>query len=208
MMYYHRVTGQKQVRVSGHKCSVPSRAEGIIDDKRFLVKKAFVKGATGEATAGTEAVRIVRFCCAHARCWNRAVCYGIMAALTLMKNASRQSSRPARAAAWFLALLCLWMATVGLAHHTDLLRVGASSSAQTVLGDAGAVSPQGDLCAACQWTQTVQSGAVSVPLLAVSLDALPAPALTAVDILLPRLPRPSSPRAPPSRLPKHVSLSA
>lgn len=127
-----------------------------------------------------------------------------MAALTLMKTASTVSNRAARAAAWFLAILCLWMATVGLAHHTDLLRDGGSSSARTMLGHAAALDAPDDLCAACQWAQTVQTGGSSLCVLSVPPVNPPSPSFTAPSALLSGPSRPSSPRAPPvSLLPKH-----
>lgn len=125
-----------------------------------------------------------------------------MALHLTMKRHVRQSSRSSRAAL-LLAFLCFWMATVGLAHHTDLLSDGGSSSARTVLGHPLSLISPTDLCAACQWTQMVQPGGIFLPVVAVSLDGRPAQALTAFDVLLPSALCSSSPRAPPlSPLPK------
>jgi hypothetical protein len=132
-----------------------------------------------------------------------------MAALTPMKRDAREYNRPRRAAAFLLAFLCLWMATIGLSHHTDLLFDQGSSSPQTVISHSVAFDDSDDLCAACQWTQMVQPGSVLFPVLVVTLVTLPQAALTAADVPFRRVSRPSSPRAPPaSLLPKHSYFAA
>ncbi|MDQ2688087.1 MAG: hypothetical protein M3Y28_09500 [Armatimonadota bacterium] len=130
-------------------------------------------------------------------------------ALILMKIMSHAFSRPRRAAAFLLAFLCFWMATVGLAHHTDLLVDHGSSSSRTVLSHFTAFAAADDLCAACQWTQTVQPSGFSVCAVPTPRVSLSSPSFAAVSALQARPFRPSSPRAPPvSLLPKLSSLFA
>jgi hypothetical protein len=99
----------------------------------------------------------------------------------------------ARATAWLLILICGWMGTDGVLHHTD---EGASPSAAASLHRATAATPAHS-CAACEWTQGMQAGALLVcrvpsPLFALDLCAAPP-----VRPLLGRVARRSSPRAPP-----------
>lgn len=129
-----------------------------------------------------------------------------MAALTLMPRDARQFSRPRRAAAFLLAFLCFWMATVGLAHHTDLLVDHGSSSPRTVISHSTAFDAGDDLCAACLWTQTVQPGSFSVCAVPTPSVSLPSPSFAAVSALPARPFRPSSPRAPPVSLLPKLSL--
>ncbi|MBV9848894.1 MAG: hypothetical protein JO250_04320, partial [Armatimonadetes bacterium] len=72
------------------------------------------------------------------------------------------SGHPPRVAAWLLALLCLWMGTGGVLHHTDAPQNPASSSPRAAWGQTTPPAPADDGCAACQWTQSVQSGALGI----------------------------------------------
>ena len=63
----------------------------------------------------------------------------------------------ARATAWLLVLICGWMGTDGVLHHTDR---GVPPHAASSLHRATANAPA-DSCAACQWTQGMQTGSVS-----------------------------------------------
>ena len=99
----------------------------------------------------------------------------------------------ARATAWLLILVCGWMGTDGVLHHAD----GGSPSHAASLHRATAVAPT-DTCAACEWTQGMQAGALLVcrvpsPLFALDLCTVPP-----VRPLLGRVARRSSPRAPPA----------
>ena len=103
---------------------------------------------------------------------------------------------PSRAAVWLLAMLCLWMGSGGVLHHTDDLGYAASLAQRTSIGHATPPAPPDD-CAACEWTQGLQTGlaaTISVPL---PLNTL----IADIPAFLPRLlARPSvfrSPRAPP-----------
>lgn len=109
-----------------------------------------------------------------------------------------QSGRPLRGAAAWVAFLCVWMATFGVARHTERFAFGAShqpTSAQEL-----ALAGTSDQCAACEWTQAMQVGgqsaapAVLRPWADCPLIARPADR----PILRPVLSRPS--RAPPAAL--------
>ena len=63
----------------------------------------------------------------------------------------RQLNTVRRLIAGLFALCYLWMATGGVVHHTDDLRVHASASSHVVLSHVGITLPAADLCAACEW---------------------------------------------------------
>ncbi len=99
----------------------------------------------------------------------------------------------ARATAWLLILICGWMGTDGALHHTD----GVSSScAASSLHRLTAAAPA-DNCAACQWTQGMQTGALSVCQVQSPLLTLQPRLQPALRRLARRALRQRSPRAPP-----------
>ncbi|MDQ2800775.1 MAG: hypothetical protein M3Y13_14185 [Armatimonadota bacterium] len=108
----------------------------------------------------------------------------------------------ARATAWLLILVCAWMGTGGVLHHTEEESFGLLGAHSLVLPSAGSIhrttiAAPPDMCAACEWTQGLLGGTVAVyhvqtPLLLlrpISLDLTPAPTR--------RVLRLRSPRAPP-----------
>jgi len=108
-----------------------------------------------------------------------------------------QLPRLSRAVAWPLAALLLWMGTGGVLHHTDAAQDPASSSPRAAWGHATPPAPADDGCAACQWTQSVQSGALGVCPLVLPGGLVAPRACRVPDRLLSRTPRLRSPRAPP-----------
>ena len=112
---------------------------------------------------------------------------------TAMTRSRFQKRLFARATAWLLILICSWMGTDGVLHHTD---GGSPSHAAASLHRPTAAAPA-DTCVACEWTQGMQTGTLSVcqvqsPLFALDLCAAPP-----VRPLLRRALRRRSPRAPP-----------
>lgn len=102
----------------------------------------------------------------------------------------------ARATAWLLILICSWMGTDGVLHHTD---GRPSSRAASSVHHATAAAPP-DTCAACQWTQGMQTGDFQVCQVQSPLFILQPRSVPSVRRLLRRAPRRSSPRAPPAFL--------
>jgi hypothetical protein len=74
-----------------------------------------------------------------------------------MRIARPQLNALRRLVAALFALSYFWMATGGVAHHTDDMRLYASASSRVVLGHAIAALPAEDLCAACEWTSNLTS---------------------------------------------------
>jgi hypothetical protein len=78
-----------------------------------------------------------------------------------MFRCSLQPNKRQRFTAWLLLLVCAWMGTGGVLHHTEddgmarLLHVSASAVHHS------AVVPD-DTCAACEWTQGLQGQPLSV----------------------------------------------
>lgn len=99
----------------------------------------------------------------------------------------------ARATAWLLILICSWMGTDGVLHHTD----GVSfSRAAFSLHRATAAAPS-DACAACRWTQGMQTGTLSVCCIQTPLVVLQPLTAPPIRRLARRVSRRSPPRAPP-----------
>ena len=108
-------------------------------------------------------------------------------------------ARLSRTAAWPIAFLCVWMGTGGVLHHTDEGPDFVSASSRAALGHVTLAAPADD-CAACQWTQGLQSGTFSVCRVVLPLTFAP-PYTRRVSRLSARRPlRLRSPRAPPAIL--------
>lgn len=104
-----------------------------------------------------------------------------------------------RLAALSTALLCLWMGTLGTAYHTDTLRIGGSLSPAACLHHA-LPSPPAHVCAACEWTQGVQSSVLTAFAFAVPLGSI-ANTLSSLTLSIARhAPLRRSSRAPPACL--------
>lgn len=99
----------------------------------------------------------------------------------------------ARATAWLLVLICGWMGTDGVLHHTD---EGAFPHASYSLRHLTAAAPA-DTCAACQWTQGMQTGALLICQVQSPLFVLQPRLQPALRRLARRALRLRSPRAPP-----------
>ena len=99
----------------------------------------------------------------------------------------------ARATAWLLILICSWMGTEGVLHHSD---AGTFPHAASALHRATAAAPA-DTCAACQWTQGMQTGALTVCQVQSPLFSFQPCLQAIVRPLSRRLLRLRSPRAPP-----------
>jgi len=105
-----------------------------------------------------------------------------------------QQNKSRRVTAWLLMLVCAWMGTAGVLHHTETLAVPGHGAAGLHRQTAAALV---DSCAACEWTQGLQGRTLSVSRVQVPLLAVYARLQTAVPRLSTRtLPRRSS-RAPP-----------
>lgn len=102
----------------------------------------------------------------------------------------------ARATAWLLILICGWMGTEGVLRHTD---EGTSPFSASSLHRATVATPA-DSCAACQWTQGMQMGALSVCQVQSPLFVIQPRLQPALRRLARRISRRSSPRAPPVSL--------
>lgn len=106
-----------------------------------------------------------------------------------------------RVTAWLLLLICLWMGSGGVLHHTDvesLVRAGTHSP--NGVHRPTATAPL-DACAACEWTQGLQTGSGSVCQVPPPLDFLSACPDAAPRATLIRAFGSYSPRAPPAFLP-------
>ena len=99
----------------------------------------------------------------------------------------------ARATAWLLILICGWMGTDGVLHHTD---EGSSPRAASGLHRPTAATPA-DACAACEWTQGMQTGFLAVYHVQSPLFVLQPRSQPLLRRLARRATRRSSPRAPP-----------
>jgi len=99
----------------------------------------------------------------------------------------------ARATAWLLILICCWMGTEGVLHHSD---AGAFPHAASSLHRATAAAPA-DTCVACRWTQGMQTGALFVSQVQSPLFILQPCLQTVLRRLTHRALRQRSPRAPP-----------
>lgn len=71
----------------------------------------------------------------------------------------RHSNITRRTAAWLLMLVCVWMGTVGVLHHTETFAVASHGLAGMHRQTAAA---PGDICAACEWTQGLQGRTLAV----------------------------------------------
>ena len=100
----------------------------------------------------------------------------------------------ARATAWLLVLICSWMGTEGVLHHSD---VGTFPHAASTLHRATAAAPT-DTCAACQWTQAMQTGSLTICQVQSPLFSFQPCLQSVAQPLARRVLRLSSPRAPPS----------
>ena len=99
----------------------------------------------------------------------------------------------ARATAWLLILICGWMGTDGVLHHTD---EGAYARAASGLHRPTAAIPA-DSCAACEWTQGMQTGSLAVCHVQSPLFVFRPQTQPLLRRLARRPARRSSPRAPP-----------
>ncbi len=115
----------------------------------------------------------------------------------LMFRCSSQPNNRRRITAWLLLLVCAWMGTGGVLHHTEAegtARVAQTKAASSLHHSAAAPN---DTCAACEWTQGLQGRTLSVcrvPFPLFSLPSRPRPMLPAL-MARPLRSRPS--RAPP-----------
>ena len=74
--------------------------------------------------------------------------------------------------AWFLLLVCFWMGSGGVLHHTEAASSGCvGSHGPSGLHRATAAAPA-DTCAACEWTQGLQGRTLSVLRVSVPLFVL------------------------------------
>jgi hypothetical protein len=98
-----------------------------------------------------------------------------------------------------IAALCLWMGTGGVLHHSDNLAYVASLAAPVGYGHVTPALPADD-CAACEWTQGLQTGPPISYQVALPLDAVPSLVNTALVIWPTSYPFSRSPRGPPNFL--------
>lgn len=113
-----------------------------------------------------------------------------------MRQQTRQPNAFHRVTALCVALLCLWMATGGVLHHVHANRLAPP----TGMG-LGHVLPAATVvasCAACEWTEGVQSGSLTVCRLAAPVVFARSRSIAAVVRPRPRLIRLFSLRAPPA----------
>jgi hypothetical protein len=99
----------------------------------------------------------------------------------------------ARATAWLLILICSWMGTDGVLHHSD---AGAFPHASASVHRAMAAALP-DACAACRWTQGMQTGGLAVCRVQSPLFILQPRLQTVLRRLTRRVLHQRSPRAPP-----------
>jgi len=106
-----------------------------------------------------------------------------------------------RATAWLLLLVCAWMGTGGVLHHTE-----AEGAARPVSQAASHLLPAAlhhlaaapnDTCAACEWTQGLQGRTLAVPHVSFPLFSFTPRLHSALPALLARTPRCRPSRAPP-----------
>ena len=108
-----------------------------------------------------------------------------------------QPDRLRLAVARVLAFLLLWMATGGVLTHSDPLTWGRSASSRTTIRQAAAPASPADVCAACEWTQALQTGS-AVVVQVISPASLPRARTAVAPAPLPtRVPDRPSARAPP-----------
>jgi hypothetical protein len=113
--------------------------------------------------------------------------------MTAMIRSHFQRPRIARATAWFLILLCAWMGTDGVLHHTE----AGLSSHGTSHAHHRTVAAPADNCAACEWTQGMQTGTMAVCRVPLPFFAVIPNVLPLIRRITYPVSRRSSPRAPP-----------
>lgn len=101
-----------------------------------------------------------------------------------------------RFTAWLLLLLCAWMGTGGVLHHTE-----AGGSVKRAHGAVSSLRHQStvpaDMCAACEWTQGLQGRTLSACRVPFVLLPLPTRVRISPISVLARTPRLRPSRAPP-----------
>lgn len=117
-----------------------------------------------------------------------------------MNTLRRQSNRFCRRAAGLLAFLCLWMGTAGLLHHTHEDQIAQSSSPVASLGHRTVAAPAPDMCAACEWTQMLQTSLSAVSPLPQPFARTRPRSVSIAFLCLSQTFVYSSPRAPPAFL--------
>ena len=99
-----------------------------------------------------------------------------------------------------LALICLWISTIGTAHHddNDLATVRSYIVHHSTMQQA-ATDPGPDFCVACAWEQALANGHTPnmPPQVAPRFDVAPAATISASPLHV-RIVTHSSPRAPPA----------
>jgi hypothetical protein len=97
--------------------------------------------------------------------------------------------------AWLLLLVCAWMGTGGVLHHTEEGAAWPSRVSASTVHHA-AVVPD-DICAACEWTQGLQGRTASVCRVEFPLFLLHPRRQSIAALLIDRAPQSGSSRAPP-----------
>lgn len=102
-----------------------------------------------------------------------------------------------RATAWFLLLLCAWMGSGGVLHHTDEGGFAfAGSHSRAGLHHLTSLTPL-DTCAACEWTEGLQGKTLAIYHVQSPLFLLRPRLVALASSPIRRVLRLRSPRAPP-----------
>jgi hypothetical protein len=79
----------------------------------------------------------------------------------MLKNwLRRNSNRLTRAVVMGIAILCLWMATVGVLCHTDDFQLETSTFKTQVIGHGVLLPIAADACTACEWLAGILASVV------------------------------------------------
>ena len=122
--------------------------------------------------------------------------------LPLMLCLLSQPNISRRATAWLLLLVCAWMGTGGVLHHTE-----AEGASRPVSQVASRLLPAAlhhltavphDTCAACEWTQGLLGRTLSFSPISFLLSPLPSRPRPALPALIARATPRRSSRAPPA----------
>ncbi len=113
---------------------------------------------------------------------------------------SRPQLKTRRLTAWLILLVCVWMGTGGVLHHTEAEGTAQAAQMHTAPSLHPMAAVPSDTCAACEWTQGLQGHTLPILALSFALLSLPLCLNPALPAPIARTPRYCPSRAPPALL--------